>query len=164
MRFSSSCCCRSPTRPLEQLCEFACGRRSRFSGNSHRVGLDRRRIRQREKSYLHPAATWGAERDSRQARKENLAHPPSARRNTPGIPTTALPASRSDRELFSSLKRKLSARAPGRSLRRQIRQTLLLGLSFNLYRLRLCWRISTSPTVFISFLSVFICGLHFSSN
>ncbi len=29
-----------------------------------------------------------------------------------------------------------SARAPGRSLRTQKRQALLLGLSFNLYRLR----------------------------
>src|SRR5579875_2730334 len=37
--------------------------------------------------------------------------------------------------LFSSVKRKLSARAPGRSLRTQVRQALLLGLSFNLYRL-----------------------------
>jgi hypothetical protein len=37
---------------------------------------------------------------------------------------------------FSSAKRKLSARAPGRSLRTQMRQALLLGLSFNLYRLR----------------------------
>jgi Transposase DDE domain/Transposase domain (DUF772) len=38
--------------------------------------------------------------------------------------------------LFSSVKRKLSARAPGRSLQTQMRQALLLGLSFNLYRLR----------------------------
>jgi len=38
--------------------------------------------------------------------------------------------------LFSSVKRKLSARAPGRSLRTQRRQALLLGLSFNLYRLK----------------------------
>ena len=38
--------------------------------------------------------------------------------------------------LFSSVKRKLSARAPGRSLRMQMRQAPLLGLSFNLYRLR----------------------------
>ena len=38
--------------------------------------------------------------------------------------------------LFSSVKRKLSARAPGRSLPTQKRQALLLGLSFNLYRLR----------------------------
>jgi Transposase DDE domain/Transposase domain (DUF772) len=38
--------------------------------------------------------------------------------------------------LFSSVKRKLSARAPGRSLRMQVRQALLLGLSFNLYRLK----------------------------
>jgi hypothetical protein len=38
--------------------------------------------------------------------------------------------------VFSSVKRKLSARAPGRSLHMQMRQALLLGLSFNLYRLR----------------------------
>jgi hypothetical protein len=38
--------------------------------------------------------------------------------------------------LFSSVKRKLSARAPGRSLPMQMRQALLLGLSFNLYRLK----------------------------
>ncbi len=38
--------------------------------------------------------------------------------------------------LFSSVKRKLSARAPGRTLRMQMPQALLLGLSFNLYRLR----------------------------
>ena len=50
--------------------------------------------------------------------------------------------------LFSSVKRKLSARAPGRSLRTQMRQALLLGLSFNLYRLRhryLFSRMSTEP-------------------
>jgi hypothetical protein len=51
--------------------------------------------------------------------------------------------------LFSSVKRKLSARAPGRSLRTQKRQALLLGLSFNLYRLkhrRSFLRMSTEPT------------------
>src|SRR5487761_555999 len=51
--------------------------------------------------------------------------------------------------LFSSVKRKLSARAPGRSLRTQKRQALLLGLSFNLYRLKhryLLSRMSTEPT------------------
>jgi hypothetical protein len=53
--------------------------------------------------------------------------------------------------LFSSVKRKLSARAPGRSLRTQMRQALLLGLSFNLYRLkhrRLFLRMSTEPDRF----------------
>ena len=53
--------------------------------------------------------------------------------------------------LFSSVKRKLSARAPGRSLRMQMRQALLLGLSFNLYRLRhryLFLRMSTEPSYF----------------
>src|SRR6202451_2970323 len=38
--------------------------------------------------------------------------------------------------VFSVIKRKLSAKAPGRSLPTQIRQALLLGLAFNLYRLR----------------------------
>ncbi|MGB8473349.1 MAG: transposase [Candidatus Acidiferrum sp.] len=53
--------------------------------------------------------------------------------------------------LFSSVKRKLSARAPRRSLRTQMRQALLLGLSFNLYRLkyrRLFLRMSTEPDGF----------------
>ena len=38
--------------------------------------------------------------------------------------------------VFSAVKRKLSARAPGRSLEVQRIQALLLGLSYNLYRLR----------------------------
>ena len=37
--------------------------------------------------------------------------------------------------VFSSVKRKLSARAPGRSLCMRVRQALLLGLAYNLYRL-----------------------------
>jgi len=50
--------------------------------------------------------------------------------------------------VFSSVKRKLSARAPGRLLPMQQRQALLLGLSFNLYRLKhryLFLRMSTEP-------------------
>ena len=53
--------------------------------------------------------------------------------------------------VFSSVKRKLSARASGRSLRMQTRQALLLGLSFNLYRLRhryLFLRTSAEPNGF----------------
>lgn len=37
--------------------------------------------------------------------------------------------------VFSAVKRKLSCRAPGRTLHTQSRQALLLGLAFNLYRL-----------------------------
>jgi len=37
--------------------------------------------------------------------------------------------------VFSTIKRKLSSRAPGRSLPMQQRQALLLGLTYNLYRL-----------------------------
>jgi Transposase DDE domain len=50
--------------------------------------------------------------------------------------------------VFSSVKRKLSARAPGRLLPMQQRHALLLGLSFNLYRLRhryLLHSMSTEP-------------------
>jgi hypothetical protein len=53
--------------------------------------------------------------------------------------------------VFSAVKRKLSGRAPGRSLRVQMRQALLLGLSFNLYRLKhryLFLRMSTEPNGF----------------
>lgn len=38
--------------------------------------------------------------------------------------------------VFSTTKRKLSCRAPGRSIATQVRQALLLGLAFNLYPLR----------------------------
>jgi hypothetical protein len=37
--------------------------------------------------------------------------------------------------LISAIKRKLSARAPGRSLATQCLQALLLGIAYNLYRL-----------------------------
>lgn len=37
--------------------------------------------------------------------------------------------------VFSVVKRKLSARAPGRSLGMQVRQALVLGLAYNIYRL-----------------------------
>lgn len=40
--------------------------------------------------------------------------------------------------VFSAVKRKLSARAPGRTLEMQRMQALLLGLAYNLYRLRPC--------------------------
>ena len=40
--------------------------------------------------------------------------------------------------VFSAVKRKLSARAPGRSLQTQRVQALLLGLAYNPYRLRPC--------------------------
>lgn len=38
--------------------------------------------------------------------------------------------------VFSVVKRKLSNRAPGRSLHTKRMQTLLLGVSFNIYRLK----------------------------
>jgi len=53
--------------------------------------------------------------------------------------------------LFSSVKRKLSARPAGSSLRMQMRQALLLGLSLDLYYLKhqYPWlRMSTEPNSF----------------
>jgi Transposase DDE domain/Transposase domain (DUF772) len=56
--------------------------------------------------------------------------------------------------VFSAVKRKLSCRAPGRSMATQSRQALLLGLAFNLYRLSLpalrlrIPRMSTEPDSF----------------
>jgi len=54
--------------------------------------------------------------------------------------------------IFSAVKRKLSSRAPGRSLTTQIRQALLLGLAYNIYRLwywlapmRMSTEMSTEP-------------------
>jgi len=55
--------------------------------------------------------------------------------------------------VFSSVKRKFSCRAPGRTLHTQARQALLLSLTFNLYSLWLpagatpTPRMSTGPTV-----------------
>jgi hypothetical protein len=69
--------------------------------------------------------------------------------------------------LFSSVKRKLSARAPGRSLGMQMRQALLLGLSFNLYRLRyrrLFLRMSTEPSRLINCLRQGTASARFASR
>ena len=38
--------------------------------------------------------------------------------------------------VFSIIKRKLSLKAPGRSLRTQVLQALLLGIAYNIYRTR----------------------------
>lgn len=55
--------------------------------------------------------------------------------------------------VFSSVKHKLPARAPGRSLRMQTRRALLPGLSFNLHCLKrrfLPLRMSTEPNHLIN--------------
>jgi hypothetical protein len=53
--------------------------------------------------------------------------------------------------VFSTVKRKLSSRAPGRTLATQTRQALLLGVAYNIYRLKpspLLGRMSTEPRIF----------------
>lgn len=55
--------------------------------------------------------------------------------------------------VFSTVKRKLSARAPGRTLATQTRQALLLGVAYNLYRLKpsiFSKRMSTKPTYLVN--------------
>src|SRR6202041_2270985 len=64
------------------------------------LGAGRRRVRQRKESHLHPETTRGAERDPRQARKENLAHSWSTRPDAASLSATALPAPIPDREPF----------------------------------------------------------------
>jgi hypothetical protein len=57
--------------------------------------------------------------------------------------------------ILSAVKRKLSSRAPGRSLVTQIRQALPLGLAYNLYRLRhrvRSERMSTEPVLILNHL------------
>jgi Transposase domain (DUF772) len=84
--------------PVERLREFANGCRSRFSGNAHRLGAGRRRVRWREKPHLHPAATRRAKCDPRQAWKENLAPARRACRDPACVSAAALPAPRLGRE------------------------------------------------------------------
>ncbi len=93
-------------RSVERLREFAGGCRSRFRTNTHRAGAGRCRVRQRAQSYLHPQTPRSAERDSRQAREENLARAWSARRDAAGLPTTTLPSPRPGRKpvLFGQTK------------------------------------------------------------
>jgi hypothetical protein len=74
-------------------------------------------------------------------------------RQLPGHASMPVSISLSDgiSSLFGSVKRKLSARAHGRVPRTQMRRALLLGLSFNLYRLRqrhFLSRMSTEPSQF----------------
>ena len=87
-------------------------------------------------SERNPTTTRGTECDPRQAWKENLANPWSARRDAAAVPATDLSSSRSGREpvqfgeaqtLFPCT-RSLAAHTKA--------EALLLGLSFNVYRLR----------------------------
>jgi len=89
-----------------------------------------------------------------QTRQEDLAYSRSARRNARELPAQAIPRRRSLVETVSSVvKRKLSCRAPGRTIHTQCRQALLLGLTYNLYRLlppTYPERMSTEPLYFLT--------------
>jgi len=62
-----------------------------FSGNSHRLGAGRRRVRRRKESHLYPATTRSTERDPRQTWEENLARARSSGRSAAGVSAAALP-------------------------------------------------------------------------
>jgi hypothetical protein len=57
--------------------------------------------------------------------------------------------------LFSSVKRELSARVPGQTIRTQMREALPLALSFNLYRLWHSYLLINISTEYISSTSRF---------
>jgi hypothetical protein len=54
------------------------------------------------------------------------------------FPKTAYGQRAISESVFSAVKRKLSPKAPGRSLATQCRQALVLGLAYNVYRLKPC--------------------------
>jgi len=140
------------TRSMERLWDFARPGGSGFPPDAPRVGAGRCRIRQREESHLYPLAARGPECDPRQSGEDDLARVWGMRAAMRQVFPRQLYRRRALIEtLFSSVRRKLSARAPGRSLRMQVRQALLLGLSLNLYRLKhvcLSTRMSTEPNNF----------------
>ena len=112
-----------------------CHRPDGFSANTDRAGASRRRVRQREELNLYPAATRRPERNLGQARKKTWRIRGVRAQMRRQFPRRIYRRRALIESLFSSVKRKLSARAPGRTLPMQKRQALWLGLSFNLYRL-----------------------------
>jgi hypothetical protein len=89
---------------------------------AHRRGADGRRVRLRSESPIH------SRRGIPEAEVRYQMHR--------GFPRKLYGPRAKIETVFSVIKRKLSAKAPGRSLSLQVRQALLLGLTFNLYRLR----------------------------
>ena len=95
-------------------------------------------------------AEFDSERNHRHIREQIGAHSIiPAKRGKPGWKIhgvraqmrAAFPAERYRQRVhaetvFSAIKRKLSAKAPGRSLATQRKQALLLGLAYNIYKLR----------------------------
>ncbi len=136
---------------LERLCKFACRRPDGFSANADRSGAGRCRVRQqRNHTYIRPQLGAQSVIPAKRGKKTWHIHGVRAEMRR-SFPRQLYRRRALIETLFSSVKRKLSARAPGRTLPMQKRQALLLGLSFNLYRLRhryLFTRMSTEPDGF----------------
>ena len=141
------------TRPVERLCEFARRRRSGFPQT--RIGLvlaDAEFDSERNHTYIRQKLGAQSVIPAKRGKKTWRIHGVRAEMRR-AFPQHLYRRRALIESVFSSVKRKLSARAPGRSLRMQVRQALLLGLSFNLYRLRhryLFLRMSTEPTYLIN--------------
>ncbi len=97
------------------------------------------RVRQRAQPPPRArTARWG-ERDTSQAWQSDVAGSRDHRaKMRAAFPRQLYRRGALAESVFSAVKRKLSARAPGRSLEMQRMQALVVGLAYNLYRLRPC--------------------------
>src|SRR6266403_5297839 len=89
------------------------------------------RVRFRSEPSAHSATLWRTKHYS-----GTTSPGCSARNSAQPVPQKTYGQRAKVETTFSVVKRKLSSRAPGRSPSSQIRQALLLGLAYNLYRLR----------------------------
>jgi len=104
------------------------------STDTDRLRAGRRRIRLGPQPYLLPRTTSGSKHHPGQTPLQ-LQGIRCASSNARELPRRAIWKGSLIESVYSAVKRKLSARAPGRTLHTQSRQALLLGLAFNLYRL-----------------------------
>lgn len=106
------------------------------------VVADREFDREANHAYVHTALAARSAIPVRQHGRPRGRHThltgPHRRQMARAFPRAAYRQRALNETVFSVVKRKLSARAPGRSLATQCRQALLLGLAYDIYRLRPC--------------------------
>ncbi len=105
------------------------------AAHAHGLRAGRCRIRFRAQPCLLPRGAESRQRDPGQAPLQQ-ARFRCSQGHARELSTRDLWTPFAGRNCVSAVKRKLSARAPGRSMPMQGRQALLLGLAYNLYRLR----------------------------
>ncbi|MGH9691755.1 MAG: transposase [Candidatus Acidiferrales bacterium] len=135
--------------PVERLREFVRGRRD--ASQQTRIGLvlaDAEFDSERKHTYIRKQLGAQSVIPVKQEKKTWRIHGVRAEMRR-AFPRRIYRRRALIESLFSSVKRKLSARTPGLTLPRQKRQALLPGLSFNLYRLKHRYfspRMSTEPS------------------